>query len=374
MGLYLTIRERAIIEIIVYIQQGKERVKEMKVVVLQAGKEDGALKGILVKIKDVLEELQVEVKLIDLSMLPYYDGKNAHVVEDILKDIEMASGVVAISRVELLAVSGSLASFFEHCTAYKGNPLFQKPLLALTASDWRGEREVAEYMLHAWDILGGAEFGKLAIYTPRYNNDKENILVNAERMAEDFYRVMRQAREPIRSSDYTSFVENNNLEFENILEKSMTEQSEGNLEVKDKKSKEEKDIEDLANFFKNQLLEEESQELFIPAPMLKTAKNPISNLPHYFQGQHAVDFRAIIQYHTLTDEPFSGYLTIENGDCIFQEGIHPEPQIELTAEIEMFWEIFTKEITAQKAFMLGRLKVRGNFMILPRLDQMFKKM
>ena len=34
--------------------------------------------------------------------------------------------------------------------------------------------------------------------------------------------------------------------------------------------------------------------------------------------------------------------------------------------------ILSKKITYQKAFMLGKLKVKGNFSVLPKLDQVFK--
>ena len=350
----------------------------MKVVVLQAGKEDRALEDLLVKIQEVLEELQVEVKYIKLSQVPYYDGYNGHEVKEILEVIAKSTGIIMTSRVELLSISGSLCAFFEHCSVYKGDPLFQKPLFSLTASDWRGEREAAEYMLHAWGILGGSEFGKLGIYTPAYEKDKENILANVERMTESFYRMMKQGRNPIQSSDYASFSTNNEGGFAPILEKNLAQEaaqysvtSSGSQE---RKSTQEKDIEDLANFFKNQLNQAGSQQAFVPAPQVKINKQLISNLPHYFQGQHATNFNAVIQYHVLSEEPFSGYLAIENGDCVFEEGISTKSEIEISAQEEVFREVFSKKVTSQKAFMLGQLKVRGNFMLLPKLDQMFKKM
>ena len=348
----------------------------MKVVILQAGKEDQALQELLVKIKEVLEELQVEVKFIKINQVPYYDGYNGHEIKDILKDIDQATGVIMTSRVELLSISGSLCTFFEHCSIYKGDTLFQKPLFSLTASDWRGEREAAEYMLHAWSILGGSEFGKLGIYTPAYEEDKEDILANVERMTEGFYRMMKQDRAPVQSSDYASFITSNEVGFAPILEKSLAKEAEKYSETAphQRKSTQEKDIEDLANFFKNQLSQEESQQSFVPAPQVKINKQLISNLPHYFQGQHATNFNVVIQYHVLSEEPFSGYLTIKNGDCIFEEGVSSESEIEISASEEVFREVFSKKVTSQKAFMLGQLKVRGNFMLLPRLDQMFKGM
>ena len=39
---------------------------------------------------------------------------------------------------------------------------------------------------------------------------------------------------------------------------------------------------------------------------------------------------------------------------------------------EVLESVLAKKITYQKAFMLGKLKVKGNFAILPKLDQIFK--
>ena len=187
---------------------------------------------------------------------------------------------------------------------------------------------------------------------------------------------MKQDRVPIQSSDYISFSANNEAGFAPILEKNLAKEvnKHSGASLDPRKSTQEKDIEDLANFFKNQLSQEESQQSFVPAPQVKSNKQLVSNLPHYFQGQHATNFNAVIQYHVLSDEPFSGYLTIANGDCIFEEGISPGSEIEISAPEQVFQEVFSKRVTSQRAFMLGQLKVRGNFMLLPRLDQMFKKM
>lgn len=351
----------------------------MRVIVLQAGKEDKVLQELLTTIQEVLEELQVEVKHIQLNQIPYYNGHNMQEIKGILDDIGQAVGVVMASRVELLSISGSLCTFFEYCSNYKGSKVFQKPLFALTASDWRGEREAAEYMLHVWDILGGTEFGKLGIYTPAYNAHKDNIFGNVERMTESFYRMIKQDRPPMKSSDSSTFlekgqIEKEQIEFAPVFEQSLAKETEKYRDVEPIKSTQEKDIEDLANFFKKQLDQEEDEKVSVPEPQLKSTKHMLSSLPHYFQGQYAVDFKAVIQYHLLSQEPFSGYIIIENRDCIFEEGVYAGAEVELTAQEEIFKEIFNKKVTAQKAFMLGQLKVRGNFMLLSKIDQMFKAM
>ena len=343
----------------------------MEVVILQAGKEDQALKELITSIKEVLGELQVSVRHIQLRKLPYYEGYDTEQVKEILTYIDQSVGVVVASRVELLTISGSLSTFFEYCSNHKGNKLFHKPLFALTSSDWRGEREAAEQILHIWDILGGMEFGKIGIYTPAYEPNKDAVLGNVERMTEDFYRMIKQGRVPMPSSDHSTFAQVAGQPV-TAFEHTLSQESE---KYKDTRSAQERDIEDLANLFKRQLSQvEDNDQATIPTPKLKTTAHMLSSLPHYFQGQYEGEFEAVIQYHLVSDVPYSGYITIKQGDCGFTEGVYSGAEVELTAQEEVIRDILTKKITAQKAFMLGQLKVRGNFMLLSKIDKMFKAM
>ncbi|NLI89474.1 MAG: SCP2 sterol-binding domain-containing protein [Epulopiscium sp.] len=348
----------------------------MRVIILKSGKEDPIIEEILQSISKVLGELQVEVREIQLDVLSYYKGYDTEEIKEILGYINQAAGVIVASRVELLSISGSLSTFFEYCSAHKGSEIFKKPIFSITSTDWRGEREAGEYILHAWSILGGSEFGKLGIYAPVYESQKDEIQNNLERMTEDFYRMIKQDRRPIVGSDFSNFSgqgSNHSGGFGQVLSKE-EEKYEGHTGEKDIGNRQERDIEDLANFFEKQLSEVEDKESNIPKPQLKTTRHMISSLPHYFQGQYDSEFNATIQYHMLAEESFSGYITIENGECIFNEGVYQGADVELTADEDIFKEILTKRLTTQKAFMLGQLKVRGNFMLLAKLDQIFKAM
>lgn len=363
----------------------------MEVVVLQSGKEDKVLTEITTIIEKVLGELQVKVKYIKLNQIPYYEGNREPIVEEVLESIENSCGVIMTSRVELLSVSGSLCAFFEHCSQYQDEELFQKPLFSIAASSWRGEREAAEYMLHAWDVLGGIEFGKLGIYTPNYHLDKENITAHIEKMTEDFYRSIKQVRLKVKSSDQSFLLQNKDKEFAPIFERTLAKQAPNYKDVQSVRQSQEQDIEYIASIFKKQLQENEPVQLEVepntaiysrptpvqantPEPNIKTPQHMLRSFPHYFQAQYAADFQAVVQYHLLDDEPFDGHIIIQGGSCTFGDGIYKGAEIELTAPSEVFKDIFTKKLTSQKAFMLGQLKVRGNFMLLPKIDQMFKKM
>lgn len=356
----------------------------MEVIILQSGKEDQIIETLLTKIQEVLEELQVGIKKIQLNQIPYYEGYKEPISGGIIDSIEKSCGVIMASRVELLSVSGSLCAFFEHCSEYVGEKLFQKPLFTLTVSDWRGEREAAEYMLHAWSILGGIEFGKLGIFAESYHKDKETIITHTEKMTEDFYRSIKQTHYNIKNNDHLIIPQKNQKNencFEPILAQTIKHQEISYKGYDHIRSTQEKDIEDIVNIFKKQLQEgeegKEERELYVNTatyskPTFQTARQMLSSLPEYFKSQQALGFYAVVQYHLLGGEPFQAYITIQDGQCTFQEGVYPGAEIEVTAPEGVFENIFTKKITSQKAFMLGQLKVRGNFMLLSKIDEMFR--
>ena len=81
----------------------------------------------------------------------------------------------------------------------------------------------------------------------------------------------------------------------------------------------------------------------------------------------------VIQY-LITDMNENGAIVIKDGDCSYIEGIVESSTIEIAMTSDILTQVLTKQITYQKAFMIGKLKVRGNFAMLSKLDQVFKAM
>ncbi len=111
-----------------------------------------------------------------------------------------------------------------------------------------------------------------------------------------------------------------------------------------------------------------------PVPAVKTCRQMTQNLPHYFQPHLAGGISVIFQLKITGDEAVDGFISIQNGQCEFRDGEASQADITVLADCDIWIQVLKGKISAQKAFMTGQLKVRGNFIHLGKIDQLFKKM
>lgn len=107
-------------------------------------------------------------------------------------------------------------------------------------------------------------------------------------------------------------------------------------------------------------------------PRMKTCRQKTESLYHYFQPQKAKDMNAVIQVNVKGDEKFEGFITIKDGECTYNNGVHDDPNVTIFVESNVWEDILDGRYSTQKAFMIGQLKVRGNFILLSKFDQLFK--
>lgn len=384
----------------------------MKVVLLLADCNANHLKKSVDVVVNVLQELEIEVHKVDLYKLPYYMGVKSKEMDLIMSTISESKGVVAVSNVPMLSMHGAMQSFFDGATLYNSE-LFNKPMLAITYSEWLGETEAAERILKSWNILGGIEGAKVCFSKQVSIEEVESRL---ERETEDFYRLLKQERKNIGCSErmiYRSFkegisfgnlngvvekvpepevekkpeiksfasmirteqVEKISTDVNTIYEAPKVVQAPGSSESHIDLSTKEQTIKEISNLLKKDVDDEfvsMNTGVYRRPNQAEGIKNKkIQQLPHYFIAQHDKSLNAILKYH-ITDLNEEGYIIIQNGDCVYEESISGMPTVELVLTDEVFKEIQNKRMTYQKAFMLGKLKVKGNFGILPKLDKVFK--
>ena len=394
-----------------------ERKCKMKVTLLLAQCTSELLRQSVEIITNVLQELEIEIHRVELHKLPYFEGSRTRQMDAIMASVEASDGVIGISSVPMLGMHGSMQSFFDNATQYDMK-CFNKPMMVVTYSDWLGEQEAAQMMLKCWGILGGVDGG--AIYMNKALPSAP-ILERLEKEVENFYRLMKQQRPNIGSSQRALYYNikqgHMGMKFEAVPSKfeeiasnerkpkiknfadvvkadsfvgRMTYHNEKivevpkmttNNQIKEESSSHRIDLSTKEQTIKEiaQLIEKEANGddfksmqsgVYTRPPQVLTTNmstKRLQQIPHYFAAQYDKELNMVLKYDVI-DIDEKGYVVIRNGDCIFVEEMDEMPTVEMSLTEEVLKNILSKKITYQKAFMLGKLKVKGNFSVLPKLE------
>ena len=101
-------------------------------------------------------------------------------------------------------------------------------------------------------------------------------------------------------------------------------------------------------------------------------RDTIAGMPTVFDAGAAGDLTADIQFDVSGDEPGSYYLHIENGACTFHEGQSAAPSLTIHTPSAVWLAISRGELDGQMAFMQQKYTVEGDFMLLMKLNELFK--
>ncbi len=119
----------------------------------------------------------------------------------------------------------------------------------------------------------------------------------------------------------------------------------------------------------NETLVEQPQHTIVPND--KTTKQLTQNLVHYYQATLGNGLVSEIQLNITGAENFDGFLRINNNQCNYFDGWSNNPDVTIISSDTTWQKVLNGEISSQRAFMTGQLKVRGNFVILSKFDQLF---
>jgi putative sterol carrier protein len=98
----------------------------------------------------------------------------------------------------------------------------------------------------------------------------------------------------------------------------------------------------------------------------------VKMLPQVFQADKAGGISAVVHIHLTGASAGDWTLTIKDKQCSLVEGIPPSPQLTLTADSSNMMNILTGKMDGVRAFMMGKLKVKGDMYLAQQLINLFK--
>jgi len=98
----------------------------------------------------------------------------------------------------------------------------------------------------------------------------------------------------------------------------------------------------------------------------------MQKMPGAFLPEKAQGVDATIQFKFTGAEAGDWNATIKDGKVDVAQGIHPAPNMTLTADSGDYVKIITGELDGMQAFMQGKVKLAGDLNLAMKLMQMFK--
>jgi len=94
-------------------------------------------------------------------------------------------------------------------------------------------------------------------------------------------------------------------------------------------------------------------------------------MPHGLNKKLAKGIDTIIQFHLTGREAVDGHLIIQNLQCTYTNGVHPNPKTTIRADSKLWLAISNNEVSGDKAFINKEYKVDGDMSILLNFSELF---
>ena len=103
----------------------------------------------------------------------------------------------------------------------------------------------------------------------------------------------------------------------------------------------------------------------------ETASELFESMPHNFKPEVAGDLNAVIQFDLTGDDGGTWTATIADGKCHVAEGPAEDPTLTLTMGADEYLAMCRGDLNAMTAFMLRKIKLRGDVGLAMKLQGLF---
>lgn len=106
---------------------------------------------------------------------------------------------------------------------------------------------------------------------------------------------------------------------------------------------------------------------------MTTVREIFERMPQTFLPEKAKGMNAVIQFDITGDGGGQWHADIVEGALSVVEGLHPKPELTLSASAQDYVDISTGRLNGQLAFMTGRLRAKGNLALGMKMQTIFKR-
>lgn len=304
------------------------------------------------KMQAVLEELHVTVERFNLHEL-----KNT--ITTLPQTLKSADGVILATTVEWFGIGGYMQSFLDACWLYadkeKLSNIYMCPIVMATTY---GEREGKLNLANAWEILGGKPCSGICGYiedVELLENDDYVRLI--EKKAENMYRTINQ-KVPSLPASNQAVKQKVNMTKNADLTPQETEQLSKYAADDAYVQKQKEDISELANMFRDMMGKSEKDDTTEFVKEFEMAFHPEAGLDASY-------------LFTIEGKKLPLYILIEGPEVKVMYKEAPKADVEIAIEHDKLEAITKGNMTFQRAFMAGDMKMKGDFKALRSLDTLF---
>lgn len=305
------------------------------------------------KMQAVLEELHVTVERFNLHEL-----KNT--ITTLPQTLKNADGVIMATTVEWYGIGGWMQQFLDACWLYGDKEhisrMYMCPIVMATTY---GEREGKLTLSTAWEILGGLPCSGICGYIEDVSilEDNEEYIRLIEKKAENMYRTINQKVVSLPASNQAvkqkvNMTKNANLTPQETEQLSVYASDDAYVQ------QQKEDISELASMFRDLMGVGEKEDEFDFSEAFTQAFHPEpgTEATYVFQISGA-------------KSPLT--ITVDGADLRCEYKSCDKYDVELSLSSDKLEDITKGNMTFQRTFMAGEMKMKGDFKALRLLDTLF---